>query len=195
VALTGQLILTFSPDSGLGDSTIQFSSGGRTVDFEIPAGSTDISLPNVELQTGTAAGTIRISVRLLSNGVVDITPTPAPNFTARIERAAPQIRTARMTRNGSTLTVEISGFSTAREITQAVFRFRAAPGNSLRASEVTVAVEDLFSRYFQDSASARFGSQFIFRQPFTIEGDANAVTAESVTLTNRVGSTTFNVAQ
>jgi hypothetical protein len=194
LAVTGQLVLTFSPDSGSGDSTIQFSSGGRTVDFGIAAESTSISLPDVALQTGTVAGTIRISVRLQTGGA-DITPNPAPVFTARVDRVAPRIRTARMSRSGSTLTVEITGFSTPREVTQATFRFRASAGNSLRASEITVPVEDLFSRYFQDSASAQFGSQFVFTQPFTVDGDVNAVIAESVTLTNRVGSATLDVAQ
>jgi hypothetical protein len=194
VALTGQLILTFSPDSGPGDSTIQFSSGGRIVDFQVPAGSSDVSMPAVALQTGTAAGAIRVSVRVLASGI-DITPNPSPIFITRIERTAPQIRTARSSRSGTSITIEIAGFSTAREVTQAVFRFRAGPGNSIRTSEITVSVEEIFNSYFQNQASASFGSQFFFRQPFTVDGDVNAVTPESVTLINRVGSTTFNVTQ
>jgi hypothetical protein len=192
VPVTGQLVLTFLPDTGLGDSTVQFSTGGRTVDFQIPADSTTIALPDVALQTGTVAGTIRISLRLQS-GNTDITPTPAPAFTARVERAAPHIRTASMARSGSTVTIEIRGFSTPREVTQAVFRFRANAANSLRANEITVSVEDLFNSYFQNVASAQFGSQFVFTQPFTVDGNPAAVVAESVTLTNRSGSTTFNV--
>jgi hypothetical protein len=192
VPVTGQLVLTFLPDTGLGDSTVQFSTGGRTVDFQIPADSTTIALADIALQTGTVAGTIRVSLRLQS-GSTDITPTPAPAFAARVERAAPLIRTASMARSGSTVTIEIRGFSTPREVTQAVFRFRANAGNSLRANEITVSVEDLFNSYFQNAASAQFGSQFVFTQPFTVDGDPAAVVAESVTLTNRSGSTTFNV--
>jgi len=41
-------------------------------------------------------------------------------------------------------------------------------------------------------ASARFGSQFTLTQAFSIQGDANAVLLQSVTLTNRVGNTTSN---
>jgi hypothetical protein len=192
VALTGQLVLSFAPDSGGGDATIQFSNGLRALDFNIPVNSTQISLPDAALQTGTVAGTIRITVRLLSSGA-DVTPNPPPTFTARIERSAPQIRSAKFVRSGSTVSIEIIGFSTPREITQALFRFRAGPGATLRTTEVTIPVEELFGRYFQDAASTRFGSQFIFRQPFNVEGDANAVIPDSVTLTNRVGSTTASV--
>jgi hypothetical protein len=51
----------------------------------------------------------------------------------------------------------------------------------------------LFSQWYGNSQSAAFGSQFSFRQQFTIEGDANAVTPAGVTLTNRVGSTSADI--
>jgi hypothetical protein len=55
---------------------------------------------------------------------------------------------------------------------------------------MTLAVEPLFTSWFQDAASSRYGSQFTFTQPFTVQGDPNAVTPESLTLGNRLGSTT-----
>ncbi len=45
----------------------------------------------------------------------------------------------------------------------------------------------------RQSRRINFGSVFIFSQPFTIQGDINAVTPTSVTLTNRVGSVTFPI--
>ena len=193
VPVSGQAILTFAPDSGGGDSTIQFSTGGRTADFTIPAGSTEGVFNNAALaiQTGTVAGTVSISVRLRAAGV-DITPSPAPVITARVERAAPVISSVRLTRNSSGLSVEVTGYSTAREVTQATFTFAAAGGQSLQASQVTIPVESAFSQWFQDVASARFGSQFTLNQTFSIQGDANAVLLQSVTLVNRVGSTSSN---
>jgi hypothetical protein len=124
-----------------------------------------------------------------------MTPNPAPNFATRIERAAPEIRSARIVRGASSISVQVTGFSTSREVTQAVFRFKASTGNELRTSEFTVAVEDLFSRHFQDASSAQYGSQFVFTQPFTVQGDVNGVVPDSVTLTNRTGSTTATVTQ
>ena len=42
VQLTGQIVMTFTADGSVGidDPTVQFASGGRTVNFTIPAGST-----------------------------------------------------------------------------------------------------------------------------------------------------------
>jgi hypothetical protein len=191
VALSGQVLLTFTPESGGGDSSIQFSTGGRTVSFTIDAGSTNFVFPapTLAIQTGTVAGTIRLTVQYRV-GDVDVTPSPAPSFTTRIERAAPRVHSVRLTRSSSGMTVEVIGFSTAREVTEAMFRFTAAPGDTLQNSEVRLPVESMFNTWFQDPSSSRFGSQFSFSQQFTVQGDPNAINVESVTLTNRLGSNT-----
>jgi hypothetical protein len=129
---------------------------------------------------------------LLAGGI-DVTPTPAPTVSIRIVRSAPVIQSARVNRNGNTLSIEIIGYSTAREITQASFTFATTQGQPLQNTSITVPVEDLFNRWFQDPATGQYGSQFIFTQPFNIQGDATAVTVQRVTLTNRVGSTTATI--
>jgi hypothetical protein len=191
--ITGQVLLSFAPDGGAGDSTIQFASGGRTANFTVPSGATDaVSTVPLAIQTGTVAGTITVTMRLTAGGI-DITPAGATSATLRVERAAPVITSARMVRSGNGLAVEITGYSTTREITQLSVTFAASPGQTLQSTTVTVPVENLFNTWFQDPAAIQYGSQFFFSQPFTITGDANAVTAQSVTLTNRVGSTTAGV--
>jgi hypothetical protein len=191
--ISGQAVLSFAPDTGGVDNTIQFSTGGRTAAFTVPAGTTDaISATPLAIQTGTVAGTITVSLRLLAGGV-DITPAAAPSVRIRIERAAPVIQSARFVRNGNELTIEIVGFSTARELTQAAYTFAAAAGQTLQSSTVTTSVEDLFNRWFQEPSSGQYGSQFFFTQRFTISRDANSVTPQSVTLTNRMGSTSANI--
>ena len=56
--LTGEAVLSFAPDSGPGDSTIQFASGGRTAAFSIPQDSLEAtSAIPLAIQTGTVAGT------------------------------------------------------------------------------------------------------------------------------------------
>jgi hypothetical protein len=193
--ILGQAILSFAPDSGVGDNTIQFSSGGRTANFTVPADSVEaVSTAPLALQTGTVAGTITVSLRLTAGGI-DITPTPAPTAKIRIERAAPVIKSARLVRNATGFGIEITGSSTAREVTQASFTFAAAAGQSLQSTTVVVPVEDLFSRWYQDPASGEFGSQFVFTQPFNVQGDASAVVPQSVTLTNRIGSVTAQIGQ
>ena len=191
--ITGQAILTFAPDSGPTDRTIQFASGGTTASFNIPAGSTANDAP-ISLQTGTVSGTISISLRLQAGGI-DITPNPAPTITAQLARAAPVIRSVTVNRRGSTLNVVVTGYSTAREVTQAVFGFSAASGQSLQpsASSITIDAATMFGNWFLDSNNSQFGSVFVLTQPFTITGDVNSVIPTSVSLTNRVGSVTSNV--
>jgi hypothetical protein len=189
VALSGQLVLSFVPDSGGGDSTIQFSSGGRTVPFTIAAGDTAAVFPAapLALQTGTVAGTIRITVQLQASGL-DVTPNPVPSFSSRVERAAPKITSVKLVRSSSSVTIQVTGFSTAREVTEAVFQFTAGAGINLQTPQVRIQVDNLFSPWFQDPASSRFGSQFLFSQQFTVQGDTSSLGLDSVTLTNRLGS-------
>jgi hypothetical protein len=188
-AISGQAILSFSPDSGPADRTIQFSTGGTTASFDIPAGATTASAP-LTIQTGTVSGTITISLRFQAGGI-DITPSPAPTITAQVARAAPVIRSVQVNRSGSTINIVVTGYSTAREVTQARFAFSAASGQSLApsASSITIDANSLFGNWFVDPANSQYGSVFIFTQPFTIQGDANSVIPTLVTLTNRVGST------
>jgi hypothetical protein len=195
--ITGQAILTFSPDTGPTDKTVQFASGGTIANFSVDAGTTTIvsSVP-LAIQTGTVSGTISISLRLQAGGI-DITPTPTPTITTQIVRAAPVIKSVQVTRASGTVSIAISGYSTAREVTQATFTFKAAAGQTLQASasSITVPVESLFGSWFQDPNNSAYGSQFVFTQPFTVQGDPNAVIPDTVTLTNRVGSTSFTIPQ
>jgi hypothetical protein len=195
VSLTGTAILSSAPtDNGPSDGSIQFSTGGKSASFTIPAGSTSTTLA---LQTGSVAGTVTLTLSQLTAGGTDITPTPAPSAKTQITGTAPVIKGATVSRNASTntLTIQITGYATSREMTQAVFTFTAATGQTLQtgASQLTIQLSSLFSTYFQNAQYASTGSQFVFSQPFTIQGDVNSVIPQNVTLTNRVGTTTAAV--
>jgi hypothetical protein len=105
-----------------------------------------------------------------------------------------------VTRDGSggcptgQICIQITGFATAREVNQATFTFSAAAGQTLQSTSTsfTVDVSNLFKAWF---ASSTIGSQFIFNQPFTVQGSAASVIPLAVTLTNRVGTTTSNISQ
>lgn len=193
-AITGEAIVTFTPTNGTGDGTIQFSSGGTTAAFTIPAGS--LSAPPLLLQTGSVAGVMVVSLRLSAGGI-DITPNPAPSITTQVSAAAPLITGVQVTKGSSTITVAVTGYSTALQVTQAVFTFSAVSGQSLQstASSLTVDVSSLFSTWFQNSSNSKFGSEFVFTQPFSIAGTPSDVIVGTVTLTNQVGSTTYTVNQ
>ncbi len=193
--ITGQAILSFAPNSGAGDATIQFASGGRSASFTVPAGSTNaVSTVPLAIQTGTVAGTITVSLRIQAGGI-DVTPTPAPSLSATIAPAAPVIVSATITSSSNGFSVQIIGYSTALEVTQATFTFSPAAGQTLQSTTVTVPTATLFTTWFQNAASTQFGSQFNYTQPFSIQGNAASVIPQSVTLTNRVGSTTANISQ
>jgi hypothetical protein len=194
-AITGTAALAFAPESGPTDRTVVFASGATSVNFTIPAGSTT---PQFEspfmLQTGTVAGTITVNVTLRA-GNSDITPAPAPSLTAKVVRAAPVITDVQVSRSGSTISIAVTGYSTSREINQAVFNFSAASGQTLQtaAASISVDVGAVFNTWFQNAATAQYGSQFIFTQPFTIQGDVNAVIPISVTFRNSDGTATAQI--
>lgn len=194
VPLTGQVLLSFAPDAGGSDGTIQFSTGGRAAAFQIPAGSITAAfdVSGLAFQCGTVAGNIQLTLQLLSGGV-DITPKPAPAVSVRIERAAPVINGVKFIRKANGFDVQVTGFSTSRELTEAVFRFAATSGNTLQQGEIRIPVESAVGAWFQDQSSFRFGSQFTFTQSFAVQGDPLAVNPVSVILTNRLGSTTATI--
>ena len=102
-------------------------------------------------------------------------------------RLPPSIASVQVTRTGSGFTVLVTGISTPRQVTQATFRFSAAAGANLQTTEVTVPVSDAFTTWYQSGASAEFGSAFLYTQPFTVQGDATAISSVTVTLTNAQG--------
>lgn len=204
--ITGNLVIGFQPSTGLGDTTIQFSTGGKTASFLIPAGTTaatfldanGIAVSQLQIQTGTVAGSISVSLSNVNAAGVDITPVPAPSSTTQMSAQAPVISGVVVTSNGSggcpngQVCLQVTGFATSREVTQAVYTFNAATGSTLQSSAgtITVDVSQLFTTWF---GASTIGSQFILNQPFTIQGSTASVIPVSVTLTNRVGSTTFSI--
>jgi len=130
------LSLTFTPDSGADDPAIQFSTGGRTARITIPAGSTN-GVTDVGIQTGTVAGLIAITSQLQATGT-DVTPSPAPRQTIRVNPAAPVLTQVTGVRTSTGFNITITGFVTTREITQATFQFNAAPGSNLQTTSLTV---------------------------------------------------------
>lgn len=186
VAITGTVTLTFQPVSGTEDDpSIQFAQGGRTMAFTIAANST--ATPNIMLQTGTVAGTIKLTLTLQAGGV-DVTPTTGQTIVIVLPAAVPNVSlTPSYTVNGNTVTVTVQGFSNTREVQQATFHFTTS-GVPLSTPDVTVPVTAIFSGWYSTAGSINYGSSFLYNQPFTLNGDATAITGVTVTLTNSVGA-------
>jgi hypothetical protein len=193
VDVTGNLVLTFTPDAVVSadDPAVQFSSGGRTASFRITSGQTAAIFtdPNLAVQTGTVAGTITMTATLQANGT-PVTCSCTLVKTIRIARSAPVITSVTATKNVGGFTITIIGYSSSRELTNASFHFNAGSAGNLRTTDVTVPVGPVFTTWFQSGQSVQFGSQFLLTQPFVVTGDSNAAASVAVTLTNSVGSST-----
>jgi hypothetical protein len=186
-----RLTLTFTPDAGLPDDpAIQFAIGGRTAELSLSAGSQTTSAP---FQTGTVAGTIVITASFSAGGV-DVTPSPAPQATFRIEPQPPVGTDSGARRTAGGLEVMLTGFVTDREAVSATFRFTASGGTVLQTSEFTVQVGQAFAAWFNNPDSRESGGLFRYTQPFSVQGDTTGIAGVSVTLSNlRGASQTLNL--
>lgn len=187
--LTGHATLTFTPTSTVDDPAVQFTSGGRTADFTIPAGTTQAVFGSSALgvQTGTVAGTITITLQLFAAGA-DVTPTPAPTKVITIAASAPVITSAKLTSTSTGFNLVVIGYSTLREVTGSTVHLTAASGQTLATSDFTIPLTSVFSPYYQDPNNARFGSQFSLTIPFTVQSATSAIASATVTLTNTQGT-------
>lgn len=185
--MSGELNLAFSPAAGVDDPAVQFSTGGRRIVFNIPAGATDASFnaDRLGVQTGTVAGTINLAVRLSAGGS-DITPSPAPGSSLTIPRLAPVINSLRVNRTATGFDLLITAYSTAREINTANVRLQTT--GTVQGTDFAINLAPAVTAWYQNRDSAQFGSLCTMTIPFTIQGAATAVSGLSVTLTNSIGT-------
>jgi hypothetical protein len=184
--LVGQLRLSFTPNAAFSgdDPMVQFSNGSRTVNFEIPANTTNAVFPlPVMLLTGTVAGTIRMNASI-QNG-----PTNVPTGTVDILPAAPHITSLEAFQTSAGIEIRVTAYSSVRTVTTVGFAFDLRTNSGLQRVNLSRSVEDDFAAWYQNSVSATFGSAFVFTQFFNVQGDGSGIDSVSVTLTNPQGTT------
>jgi hypothetical protein len=190
--INGTLTLTFVSSVGGDDQMVKFSNGTRTASFTIPAGSTQGTFggaSTVSVLTGTVAGTITITTALTDTAGHTL-PPPAP-IVITINAGVPVITKVTITSVTGGFNVAVTGFSTTRDMSSALFHFAPTTGTNLAATDVTVPLSGPFSAWYGSSASNAFGSQFTMVVPFTFTGPGGTtfpVAAVTVTLTNSKGS-------
>jgi hypothetical protein len=197
--LSGVFTLTFNSDVFSNDPAVQFATGGRAVNFIIPAGTTQAVFPNnsttMRLQTGTVAGTITLTPSFVTDGGINLTPAIPPALNLTVAQSAPRLLSVQVSaRTATGVTLLVSGYATGRSITQIDLQFTAVSGENLGSPKVSLNVEPSFTAWYQSTASQQFGSQFTVTLPFTLQGDVVNVTnvtdtlqSVAVTLTNRQG--------
>jgi hypothetical protein len=198
LALQGTLTLTFASSVFTDDPSIQFANGGRTINFTIPANTTNALFTGgataVPMQTGTSAGTLTITPSFAMQGGFDMTPT-APNvFSLTIPRAAPQLLAAEVTSETlNSFTVNVSGYSTSRNLSQLDIQITPKQGASFSSSHLTIDVSASSSAWFQGTASQAFGGTFLLAIPFTLQNGSTTddlvhmLQSLSITATDDVG--------
>jgi hypothetical protein len=201
LALSGTLTLAFNSEVFANDPAVQFATGGRTVNFTIPANSTRAIFPNnqnvIRVQTGSVAGSITVTPAITTTeGGIVLTPTTPPSLTLTVASGAPRILSVSLGgKTATTITVLVSGYATNRSVTSMRLVFTPTSGETVGTTDVTVPVEPSFLGYYQSAASAPYGSLFTVSIPLTLAGDIKNVTSVTdtiqsiaATLTNRVGT-------
>src|SRR5262249_47144281 len=172
MAIQGTLKLSFLSAVFTDDPAIQFASGGRTVNFTIPANSTRALFngnPSMALQTGTTAGTIVITPSFAMRSGFDMTPPVPDTLTIALPRAAPQLLNANITsETTSSFTLVLSGYSTTRAMRQLDVQFTPRQGESLSTGRLTIDVSSAASAWYQSTASQSSGGSFLAAIPFVL---------------------------
>jgi hypothetical protein len=194
LAITGQVTLTFAPDSPSPDGQeVVFTTGGRTVSFQVPANTTQAVFTGATpgVQTGTVSGTITLTLKLTAAGI-DVTPSSATPTTLHIAKSAPVIKSATVTRTSAGFNLVVVGYATSREMVSAAVTFTPAAGVTLSSTSATVSLSTVFTTWYADATSAQYGSNFSLTMPFTITNATSTapLASVSVVLTNAQGSST-----
>lgn len=187
VEIAGSLELSFYGGPGdIVDPALQFTGGGRTANFRIPAGQmqAQFAQPTLMLQSGTVAGLITVSATVRVSGAAITLPVPLTRQ-AQVPRQAPVITSAALERRAGGFELTILGFSSTREMVEAVIDYTAAAGRQVQNTSSTIPLAEVFRSWYANPASLEFGSQFRLVLPFT--GDPAAIESVTLRLRNSVG--------
>jgi hypothetical protein len=197
--LQGTLTLAFTSNVFAGDSSIQFANGGLSVNFTIPANTTQALFSGnataVPLQSGTTSGNIVITPSFSLQNGFNVTPTSPSTLTLTIPSLAPQLLSGGISAATTTsFTLTLSGFTTSRVLSQLNVQFTPVSGHTFSPSQLTIDVSTASASWFQGSAASDFGGSFLLEVPFALSNGnstANLVSflqSLSITATNNVGA-------
>ena len=178
------------------DPAVQFSSGGRSVNFSIPANGTAAVFAGqgqqIQLQTGTVATTITVTPSFATAaGGVDLTPSQPATLSFTVPAAAPTLIAGQVASStNNSVVVTLTGFSTTRSLTGLTAQFTAAPGFSVPATAINVDLTQASALWFNSSPSIAFGGEFTVTIPFTLQGSVSS----NQTLIQSVASVSLSVA-
>lgn len=197
--LQGTLTLVFQSNVFADDTSIQFANGGRTVNFTIPANSTQAlfsgNATSVALQTGTTSGSIVITPSFTLTNGFNLTPASPEAITLTIAGEAPQLLTGTVSSESATgFALTLTGYTTTRVLSKLTVQFTPANGQSFNPAQLTIDVSSTASAWFQGSTASGFGGSFLVAIQFALSGGSSTATlaqllqSVSITATNDVGT-------
>jgi hypothetical protein len=199
--ISGKLVISVNSGNLPSDPSVQFLTGGTTVDFTIPQGSTQAVFSTgsqISLQTGTVEGTITLTPSFAIPSGLDITPASPATVSLTVPAAAVVLLDALVTQESSTsITLEVTGYTTTRTLTAMQFQFTAAASANLTNGTVPVNIQPVAEAWFDSTQSDSFGGQFSISVPFNFTTTASLpsgatlislLQSVSITAANEVGT-------
>lgn len=197
LALTGKLTVTDDTGSLPADGSVQFSSGGQTVTFTIPQGSTQAVFPSgsnqISLQTGSVAGTITVTPSFALASGLDVTPTSPATLSLTVPSGPVQLTNALVSaETANSLTLQVSGYATTRTLSSLAFQFTMK--SSSTPVPVSLNIAPNAQQWFNSTQSDGFGGQFSVSVPFTLNNGSSTTSTSLVSQIQSISITASNSA-
>jgi hypothetical protein len=198
--ISGKLTIAVNTGTLPADASVQFSSGGQTVNFTIPANTTQAVFTGgstqIGLQTGTVAGTITVTPSFTLASGLDVTPASPTPLTLTIPAGVLQLTNALISQaTQNSVTLQIFGYTTDRILSAVQFQFTTESSATLPS--ISVPVQSYAQAWFSTTASQSFGGQFLVTVPFNLSTTSSSTTSlmsllKSVSITASGNSVTSN---
>ena len=198
VPISGTLALNFVSDVFSANPAVQFSTGGRTAAFTIPANSTsavfDNSQTQVRIQTGTVAGNILITPTFQTRDGLSLTPSAPEGLNLAVTRSVPKLLGGNLgARTLNSITLNFTGYTTTRSLHQLDLQLNAKAGVRLDNSHLTVDLQSPATVWFQSTNSEQFGGLYSISVPILLTGGSTTedqtahIQSVDITISNELG--------
>jgi len=200
LTIDGTLTISSNTGSLPADPAVQFSTGGQVVNFTIPANTTQAIFTGgtnqINLQTGSVAGTITVTPSFMLASGVALTPTSLTVLSYTLAPGPPALLNILVTGETSTsLTLEVTGYAPTRTLSTLQFQFTArSSAPNPPSNTATVNVQANAQAWFSSTASRSFGGQFLVTVPFSITSSSSSSTTTPLSLIQSVTVTATNAA-
>ncbi len=176
MALHGTLTLSMALAPYGVDSATQWISGGQTVVFSIPAGTTDATFTGgvtaIGLQVGTLAGTLAVTPSFSLNSGYSLTPSSPGTLSLSVPATPPQLLSAQLQLpTSNSFSINVVGYSPTRQLSKLIFQFTPITGTQLAVNRVEVDVSAAAVVYYHNPLSQAFGGFFSVTVPITLSTD------------------------